>query len=176
MEMVIVKPPQAHIHLLSLGQGEKESNEEAGEEKKTGRENYVFQVRSSQPVKGRFRDTSSLSGGGNIYTVRLEAWNCSCAAFAFSAFPSSSSPSYSAPWKGMNQAESNLDEELGEADGEEDVWEFGGLSLDGEEGGNVPVCKHLLACLLGERWDLLERYVKKREVEREEMAGVGGEG
>jgi len=51
------------------------------------------------------------------------------------------------------------------------------LSLDGRgrEGG-VPVCKHLLACLLGERWgDVLGSYVKEKEVSREEMAGYGAE-
>jgi hypothetical protein len=56
-------------------------------------------------------------------------------------------------------------------------WEFGGLSFDGKEGGKVPVCKHLLACLLVERWeDVFGGYVKERSVEREEMAGVGCEG
>lgn len=63
-------------------------------------------------------------------------------------------------------------------------WEFGGLSLDGkgitgknEDGGSVPVCKHLLACLLGERWEgVLGAYVKERVVSREEMAGYAAEG
>jgi hypothetical protein len=60
----------------------------------------------------------------------------------------------------------------------ETEWEFGGLSLDGVEGaeGGVPVCKHLLACLLGERWGILAGYVKEKVVNREEMAGLGGEG
>lgn len=62
-------------------------------------------------------------------------------------------------------------------------WEFGGLSFDGKEGSGgglggegVPVCKHLVACLLGERWDVLRGYVREREVSTEEMAGIGGEG
>jgi hypothetical protein len=32
-----------------------------------------------------------------VYTVRLEAWNCSCAAFAFSAFPGGGSEA-ERPW------------------------------------------------------------------------------
>jgi hypothetical protein len=55
-------------------------------------------------------------------------------------------------------------------------WEFGGLGGDGKDGGGVPVCKHLVASLLGERWDVLEGYVKERGVSRDEMGGIGGEG
>lgn len=64
----------------------------------------------------------------------------------------------------------------GAFEGEEAKWEFGGLSADGREGGAVPVCKHLLACVLGERWGVLKGYVKERSVGREEMAGLAGEG
>jgi hypothetical protein len=59
-------------------------------------------------------------------------------------------------------------------------WTFGGASLDGSAAGagagageGVPVCKHLLACLLAERWSVaLGRYVVERRVGREEMAGI----
>lgn len=59
---------------------------------------------------------------------------------------------------------------------EAEGWEFGGLSCDGVDGRGVPVCKHLVACLLGGRWGLLGGCVKEREVSREEMGGVCGEG
>lgn len=101
----------------------------------------------------------------------LEAWNCSCAAFTYSTFPRTA-PGFSDP--------SVVAEDCGETyvgtegmhqDGE---WEFGGLSFGGES--SVPCCKHLLACLLGERWEgTLGMYVKVREVGREEMAGIGSE-
>lgn len=68
---------------------------------------------------------------------------------------------------------------VGEDEGmeEEKGREFGGMSTDGrgDEGGPVPVCKHLLACVLGERWGLLGGYVKEREISREEMAALGAE-
>lgn len=54
-------------------------------------------------------------------------------------------------------------------------WQFGGLSFDGctGTGGVPPCCKHLLACVLAERWGCgLGRYVARWEVGREEMAGV----
>jgi hypothetical protein len=98
--------------------------------------------------------------------VRLEAWSCSCAAFAFAAFPGAGQG-----WE--------VQEEGGEWERERGAG-FGGGCLDGhgERGGQVPVCKHLLACFLGERWrSVLGCYVKEREIGREEMVGVlvGGE-
>lgn len=63
-----------------------------------------------------------------------------------------------------------------EWEGKGEEWEFGGLSGDGRAGGGVPVCKHLVACILGERWDVLEGYIQEREMSRDEMGGVSGEG
>jgi hypothetical protein len=104
--------------------------------------------------------------------VRLAAWNCSCAAFAFSAFPASTSgpftPSYEDSAPGARDAV-NTDLE----------WEFGGLSSDGKagQGGGVPCCKHLMACVLAERWEaVIGSYVKQMRVGREEMAGLGADG
>ncbi|EPE36300.1 hypothetical protein GLAREA_05638 [Glarea lozoyensis ATCC 20868] len=121
--------------------------------------NEIYTVSSSQPQK-RFSSSTT-----QIYHVRLEAWNCTCAAFTFSAFPS-----YGAtikPWEHPPHNSNGAEEKM-----ERDGWEFGGLSQD--EG--VVVCKHLLACLLVERWgDVLGGMVKERRVGREEMAGLGGE-
>lgn len=56
------------------------------------------------------------------------------------------------------------------------AWQFGGMSYDGlGEGGEAvpPCCKHLLACVLAERWGaMLGRYVTHRTVGREEIAGI----
>jgi hypothetical protein len=174
----------------------------------TKRVNQVYQVRSSQVPKSRF-STSASTRGARVYTVRLEAWNCSCAAFAFSCFPSSSSSNSTStstsipfsgqptPWNLESGPHDNASWSTPESNpnsshqfGKEmefktrSEWEFGGLSLDGLEdgssgganGASVPVCKHLLACLLGERWDILKGYVKEREVGKEEMAGLASEG
>jgi hypothetical protein len=152
----------------------------AGKVESKGKRNIVYQVRSSQPQKSRFRDSAAPTGS-NIYTVRLEAWNCSCAAFAYSAFPGGESSGR--PWALDAEEEGAGFYEIGgrggrggekEDDGEQ--WQFGGLSADGHDGRGVPACKHLVACLLGERWDLLQGYVKERNVSRDEMGGVGGEG
>ncbi|KAG4434349.1 hypothetical protein IFR05_010160 [Cadophora sp. M221] len=190
-----VFPPQANIHLPSTL-----LLDSLLVNHRPRTETTLHQVRSSQPPKSRFRDASasSLSGssGSNVYTVRLEAWNCSCAAFAFASFPAASiypakerdawdldlnsNRNYEDGTHGgvdvrMGGFEARVGgKERGERGGEE--WEFGGLSLDGRNGGGVPCCKHLLACVLGERWDVLKGYVKERVVGREEMAGLGCEG
>lgn len=170
------QPPQAHVHLppdpAAASSTQLEHLPNAGG-KRSKKRNQIHQVRSSQAPKSRFSTSTSVglaAGPGTLYTVRLEAWNCSCAAFAFSAFPGSgtSQSLWKVPHDDRDGAEAETEPER--KGGE---WEFGGLSLDEE---SVPVCKHLLACLLGERWDVLGRYVREREVGREEMAGLGGEG
>lgn len=106
------------------------------------------------------------------YLVRLDAWNCSCASFAFDAFPAS------AP-----AADETLPATWCDIEGAGDVaaapaasWSFGGMTLDRAGGGgadDVPCCKHLLACLLAERCgDVVGRYVVERRVGKEEMAGL----
>ncbi|CAG8975556.1 hypothetical protein HYALB_00005624 [Hymenoscyphus albidus] len=184
-----VWPPQANIHLPleTLNDAVPEKKEERG------KNNVIYRVSSSQPQKSRFSHSHSGAGTGTgqVYTVRLQAWNCSCAAFAFSAFPAAHS---SRPWE--HERDYGDEEEMGgkreEMGGkrEEEEWEFGdgcldGLNgegvpvygcLDGLNGEGVPVCKHLLACLLGERWrGVVGGLVKEREVGREEMAGLGAE-
>jgi hypothetical protein len=175
-----VFPPQANIYLPpEPGPSNTEASSIAGKDGSQGKVNSVYQVRSSQPPKSRFRDSVAVAGS-NIYTVRLEAWNCSCAAFAYSAVPGGES--LGRPWALDGEEEEGLYKLRGiggmgrEKEEKGEQWQFGGLSADGHDGKGVPVCKHLVACLLGERWDLLQGYVKERNVSRDEMGGVGGEG
>lgn len=136
----------------------------------------VYLVRSAQKTKPTTRRGESAAGetASNVprYLVHTAPWNCTCAAFAFAAFPlhddriimSSSSSSSS-------RSRSSEKEDV-------DRWEFGGMSFDGvedgDEGSSVPpCCKHLLACVLAERWaEGLGAYVNERAVSREEMAGI----
>lgn len=75
----------------------------------------------------------------------------------------------------------DMDIESDDADADSTrAWEFGGLSTDGKDGGaddrSVPCCKHLLACVLAERWEaVLGGYVEERLVSREEGAGLVGD-
>lgn len=98
------------------------------------------------------------------YEVRLQAWNCNCAAFTFAAF--------SGEWDGTSEME---DEKIaiegeGGGDGEEVVvgGGWGGKTL----GHGVPICKHLLACVLVENVEGLAAFVEEKLVSKEEMAGL----
>ncbi|KAF7933461.1 hypothetical protein BELL_0184g00070 [Botrytis elliptica] len=155
---------------------------------------------SSRSASGIGIGTGHASASAeNTYTVHLDAWNCSCAAFAFSAFPafpaSSSSSSSTHPYPYISTStspststssplyfpwslkESSPDEDCsnsmekgrGKRKEEEEKWQYGGWTKTSQ----VPICKHLLACLLVERWgDVLGMYVRERVVGREEMGGL----
>lgn len=135
----------------------------------------IYRIQSSQAPKSRF-STNIAATGIRAYTVHLDAWNCDCAAFAFAAYPatgghdSSFDPGEASAERPLNELESSG------VESRQAEWEFGGLSLDGmtatDEQG-VPCCKHLLACVLAERWEtVLGRFVNHNEVSLEEFAGM----
>lgn len=117
----------------------------------------VYYVRSSQQ-RSRYGTTAEATGIN--YEVRLQAWNCSCPAFAFAAF---------------GPQDEDTQENLGNEDEEDDDGEvgrmkhrFGGLASGERE---LPACKHLLACLLVEMGGGMGDFANHRVVGREEMAG-----
>jgi hypothetical protein len=111
----------------------------------------VYFLRSAQQSSStsRFRDAMAIP----YYEVRTRSWNCSCPAFAFSAFPAA--------------AEDDFNEDDHAAGQEQLEWTFGGIS----RGKAVPTCKHLLACVLVERVEALKGRVVVSEVTKEELAG-----
>jgi hypothetical protein len=90
------------------------------------------------------------------HEVRLDAWSCSCPAFIFSAFPARSVTSNELPTEAKNAGEQTTTD-----------WSFGGMSY----GDELPVCKHLLACILGERCAIFQQYIRERNCTVEEIAG-----
>ncbi|KAI9647531.1 hypothetical protein NHQ30_003916 [Ciborinia camelliae] len=189
-----VIPPQAHMHLPPLIPAPNPTPSTASKPKKI----TIHQVRSSQPPKwsshthshAGARSGFASAPSENTYNVHLDAWNCTCAAFTFSAFPASSSqhsageinwsqPSYHSPDHSNSHNEHFLNEDpkgkfkqgntCGREEEEEEEWQYGGLAKTPQ----VPVCKHLVACFLGERWrEVLGAYVGERVVGREEMSGL----
>ena len=111
-------------------------------------------VRSGQlpaGVRVRGRQAAGAAGAGAHYEVRVKGWSCSCPAFVFAAFPATM-----------------VERGCGGADlRDRSQWSFGGLTL----GSDVPVCKHLLACVLVEHCGLFATFVEEREVGVEELAG-----
>lgn len=96
----------------------------------------VFFVRSTSVTS-----SSSRSHGGieKNYEVRLQAWNCTCPAFALSAFRDTGPP---------GNVESGLCKDDDVEDCQGDCW-FGGTLTRDSAKTYPPVCKHLLACVLG---------------------------
>lgn len=99
----------------------------------------IFIVQSTSNL-----DRESGGGGGKVYHVHLKTWNCSCPAFVLNCFPASLS---SAVPKDDEDVEVDM---LKGQSGEGEAW-FGG-TLRNREGSyddqSVPVCKHILACVL----------------------------
>jgi hypothetical protein len=125
----------------------------------------IYYVRSAQARPSRFATSYDTTSS---YEVHLQAWNCSCPAFAFSAFPASSSP---VPTMDdiSNPPESILGKRDSQCRNSEVEWSFGGITLGSQM---PPVCKHLLACVLVERCkSLFGECVEERSVGWEEAAG-----
>jgi hypothetical protein len=122
----------------------------------------LFVVQSSTPASthpnARSHRAAGASAARKNYVVRLTAWNCTCANFAFDAFPSKAPASTKEEPK-----ERHEQSELGAL--------FGGMCLDGADA--VPCCKHLLACLLAQRGGRhFADSVEDRGVTREELAEI----
>ncbi|KAK5694430.1 hypothetical protein LTR17_024806 [Elasticomyces elasticus] len=119
----------------------------------------TYYVRSAQQQQQSSRNTSSRFRNAayeqtTYYEVHLNAWSCSCPAFAFSAFPATSSEGQVPRRRSTDVPESPS-------------WTFGGLS----QGTDMPICKHLLACALVEHSSMFADMVEERIVSAEELAG-----
>lgn len=91
----------------------------------------IYYVRSSQTRPSRLAAVTPRS----VYEVRPVVWHCTCPSFAFSAF-SSRTP--------FNPFENGEDEYTGS-----DRW--GGEM----RGGQVAICKHLLAVVIGQKLQVI---------------------
>ncbi|KAI1003890.1 hypothetical protein K3495_g4320 [Podosphaera aphanis] len=145
--------------------------EDARKEREVKTEYIFYQVHSHV---GRITHPSSrhasMYSTNHAYRVHLSSWNCSCAAFAFSAYPTSLPKNSPRP----NTTEGSIEMiERNHLDKEEASCPFGGSFCSYGNGEAVPLCKHLLACFLGDRWkSVLGPYLKDRWAEREEIAGL----
>jgi hypothetical protein len=133
----------------------------------SGSTHTIHYVRSAQQRSSRFGKSYDSS---TSYEVRLCAWNCTCPAFAFAAFPSVH-PEPPVPEYVPSDTNGRSDSEVSDKENRTagSVWHFGGVSL-GE--GMPPVCKHLLACVLAEQCgSLFGPCVEERRVSVETAAG-----
>ncbi|RKF60140.1 putative ubiquitin carboxyl-terminal hydrolase family protein [Erysiphe neolycopersici] len=135
----------------------------------------LYQVRSSQFISklpGRQSHFPAAFAPSLTYTVHLNAWNCSCAAFAFSAFPATESGN--SPWSNFKDFPDK--EKLDDRERQEGLWAFGTMHPEHKKLEFPPICKHLLACFFAERWgSILGTYVKEAQLGREEIAAIACE-
>lgn len=130
----------------------------------------VYHVQSAaqhhqQHSSSRYR---SAAGGVTSYEVRLQSWNCSCPAFAFATFPAAAaSEDGEARPLAIDEAldQGGLRGAGGKGGGTQ--WTFGGLT----RGFDLPVCKHLLACVLVEHCEIFKPFAIERQVSVGELAG-----
>jgi hypothetical protein len=140
-------------------------NKDLPERKRSRKQTLSYYVRTSQQAKSSSRSSRSHHAttaassvqGTTSYEVRLTAWNCSCPAFAFAAFPPDLASEDSSGREGTGDEGANG--EIG--------WRFGGLT----RGDGVPACKHLLACVIAEHCGGFEGLVEEKEVSVGEVAG-----
>ena len=151
---------------------------------------YVRSASSSSTTNAGLRRTGG--SGEEYYAVQLQAWNCSCAAFAFSAFGRSSSastnnldaveppgvPHHEEQPAGTSTSKTPESSSEGE-------WMFGGSLTQPSRGrggqdepGDVsepalstPVCKHILAAALAKYGgEVFKSGLQSLRVGAEEMA------
>jgi hypothetical protein len=121
---------------------------------------------SSSKSKSRYRRV--YKPASMYYEVRLDAWNCTCPAFAYSAL--GEALGLDLGQTGLKDEDDRTGSEM-EGDGKE--WRFGGTLT--REGTGAPICKHILAATLGKGLPgLFGNAVEKKEVTAAEAAGWGG--
>ncbi|KAL6906566.1 hypothetical protein GGI43DRAFT_232800 [Trichoderma evansii] len=121
---------------------------------------WIYSVHSaaSTASRGKWRHIAQAS---KSYAVHLDAWSCNCGAFALDAY--------------SNYDVTSSIEQLQESGISSGA--FGSLGLDARLGlqEDFPCCKHLLACLLAEKWRGTPRgYVEDRYITKEELAVIIG--
>ena len=126
----------------------------------------VYYVHSSAPQPSRRRATSRLVTDTTNYEVRTTAWSCTCPAFTYAVFSREIGRPYEGDSDSWRSAAENAEDPVEWVD----ASRWGGLIHCGL-GEDVPICKHLFACVLVERWAVARSMIEEKEVGREEMAG-----
>ncbi|KAF2097394.1 hypothetical protein NA57DRAFT_77651 [Rhizodiscina lignyota] len=136
----------------------------------------VYYVQSAQQRSSSYSRSSNRTYDPTptSYEVRLDAWNCSCPAFAFAAFPSTLDEDSDTEHLNRSSGGARVAAAISGTTCEPcsatggDTWLFGGLSRGDT---TPPVCKHLLACVLVDRCKMFSSFLDSKTVSVEEAAG-----
>lgn len=169
-----------HLIVSPAGSGDEETSTDA--EPLHTATNEVFYVQSASAVTTSSKSKSrrrAYNPNGTHYEVRLKAWNCSCPAFASSAFSRQSYLATNRDRDNHGEVETNQapptehDRNLPDLELASTAQPFGGSLV--LEGTGTPVCKHILAAFLGsEVPGLFGHGIVRRHVSKEEAAGWAG--
>lgn len=132
-------------------------NTEADQEDAISPQTYIAK---SAVVKQRYSKSTNTQPQ-TTYLVQVQAWNCSCASFAYESY-------------GMDTETTSTTGQVAATDIEA---AFGGTSVVciAAQGETLPCCKHLLACLLTEKWpQVFTDNVEERLCTRDEYATFVG--
>ncbi|RMY40823.1 hypothetical protein D0865_12449 [Hortaea werneckii] len=157
-DVATARPPgQSETHHSEATDGHKHVKDDATSSHNTYKGLGTYQVRSAQQTSSRGGGSSRYRNAAfehtSYYEVRINAWSCSCPAFAFSAFPVNTQDSQTDEREFATQRPSRV----GQSD-----WIFGGLT----RGQGMPI-----SCVLVEHSEMFSHCVQERSVSREEMAG-----
>ena len=144
------------------------------------RDSGVFHIQSASATidktakSGKFR--RAFNQTGMFYEVRLDSWNCTCPAFAYSAFGEQDDETDGEVVEEQVENEWDDTAEIAAIGGEAmppDSWAFGGLLTN--DVSSVPICKHILAAAIGQVAPVLfPGGVRTSTPAAEEVAGWAG--
>ncbi|KAL6879606.1 hypothetical protein HDV57DRAFT_518277 [Trichoderma longibrachiatum] len=117
----------------------------------------MYAVQSEASTTSRRRKSHAPSKP-RTYAVHLNAWNCSCGSFALDAYSH-----YDTNNRDRNPFQSSASSSL----------RLG--SLEAAPHDDFPCCKHLLACLLAEKWKTSPGHDREKyTITKEELAAIIG--
>ncbi|KAL7806497.1 hypothetical protein V8C26DRAFT_416363 [Trichoderma gracile] len=117
---------------------------------------HTYTVQSAASTTSRRKRHTPLRN--KTYAVHLDAWNCSCGGFALDAY--------------SHYDTKKQDEQPFRSSTTSPLMRLGSLetaSLD-----DFPCCKHLLACLLAEKWKTSSGHDRDKYTTKEELAAMIG--
>ncbi|KAH0498670.1 hypothetical protein TgHK011_005911 [Trichoderma gracile] len=149
---------QAQTHAIAeagAGAGNGSTDEHADSNNIAGRI-HMYTVQSAASVTSRRKRHTPLRN--KTYAVHLDAWNCSCGGFALDAY--------------SHYDTKKQDEQPFQKPTTSPLLRLGSLEVASLD--DFPCCKHLLACLLAEKWKTSSGHDRDKYTTKEELAAIIG--
>ena len=167
-----------HVDATNSGRQRRKKNQSHDHDDNLSPSYFLVRSAAQQQISQRNNHArSSDQHSTQYYEVRLNAWTCSCPGFAFAAFPAATATATATalgesaielppPLRHVGSPKLNSTSSTFMSGMNVNCF-FGGVT----RGSDLPVCKHLLACVLAEHCQMMAHLVEERAVSVEEMAG-----